>query len=66
MTIAQAYLRKVLGKAVGGFSMTPTEGECSLVILNGTPSALRQLEAIVKKGQRSCKDAIDENHATGV
>jgi len=46
--------------------MTPTEGECSLVILNGTPSALRQLEAIVKKGQRSCKDAIDENHATGV
>ncbi|CAI9006988.1 hypothetical protein EMIT07CA2_90203 [Brevibacillus sp. IT-7CA2] len=50
---------KVLGKAVGGFSMAPTEGMCSLVTLNSTVRALRNLEANVNKRKSSCKDGID-------
>ncbi|MED3500270.1 hypothetical protein [Brevibacillus agri] len=66
MTIAKELSMKVLGKAVGGFSMAPTEGMYSLVTLNGNAPALRELEAFVKKGQSSCKDAIDENRRAGV
>ncbi|GED25460.1 hypothetical protein BAG01nite_15620 [Brevibacillus agri] len=46
--------------------MAPTEGMYSLVTLNGNAPALRELEAFVKKGQSSCKDAIDENRRAGV
>jgi len=43
---------KVLGKAVGGFSMAPTEGMCSLVTLNGTVRALRKLKGNVNYQKR--------------
>ncbi|GAB1530687.1 hypothetical protein YSY22_21090 [Brevibacillus formosus] len=39
--------------------MAPTEGMCSLVTLNGTVRALRNLEGNVNKRKSSCKDGID-------